>query len=174
MRDWLRKLVQVRDTREATARGLAVGFFFGVSVFFGLQIVLAAVVSHLVRGNKMMAVAMTAISNPLTSLPIYAACYFVGLLLVGSGGSLPDLSSLQSLQGLVALGPRFLVTLLVGTTVVGLVGAVVVYLTSHRIVAALGRWQKRRRDNVRPNAVVGGRGGAAASSSSCFRRPLPG
>ena len=152
---WARKLVQVRDTREATARGLAVGFFFGVSLFFGLQMLLAAVVSHLVRGNKVMAVAMTAISNPLTSLPLYSACYVVGLLIVGSGGSLPDLSTLQSLQGLLSLGPRFLGTMLVGTTVVGLVGAVVVYLASHRIVAALARWQKRRHEDGEPSALEG-------------------
>jgi len=150
---WARKLVQVRDTREATARGLAVGFFFGVSLFFGLQMLLAAVVSHLVRGNKVMAVAMTAISNPLTSLPLYSACYVVGLLIVGSGGTLPDLSTLQSLQGLLSLGPRFLGTMLVGTTVVGLVGAVVVYLASHRIVAALARWQKRRHEDSEPSAL---------------------
>jgi hypothetical protein len=150
---WARKLVQVRDTREATARGLAVGFFFGVSLFFGLQMLLAAVVSHLVRGNKVMAVAMTAISNPLTSLPLYSACYVVGLLIVGSGGSLPDLSTLQSLQGLLSLGPRFLGTMLVGTTAVGLVGAVVVYLASHRIVAALARWQKRRHEDSKPSAL---------------------
>ena len=153
MWSWARKLVQVRDTREATARGLAVGFFFGVSLFFGLQMLLAAVVSHLVRGNKVMAVAMTAISNPLTSLPLYSACYVVGLLIVGSGGTLPDLSTLQSLQGLLSLGPRFLGTMLVGTTVVGLVGAVVVYLASHRIVAALARWQKRRHEDSEPGAL---------------------
>ena len=82
---WIRKLLQVRDTPEATARGLAVGFFFGVSLFFGLQMLLAAVVSHFVRGNKVIAVAMTAISNPLTSLPLYSACYALGLLIVGSG-----------------------------------------------------------------------------------------
>jgi uncharacterized protein len=77
MKAWLLKLVNVRDTPEALARGLAIGFFFGVSFFWGLQILLAVLFSHLVRGNKVVAGAMTAVSNPLTSLPLYSLCYFV-------------------------------------------------------------------------------------------------
>jgi uncharacterized protein (DUF2062 family) len=52
MRAWIRSLLKVRDTPEAPARGLAVGFFFGVSFLWGLQIALAVLFSHLLRGNK--------------------------------------------------------------------------------------------------------------------------
>ncbi len=143
---WLRRLVQVRDTPEASARGLAIGFFFGVSALFGLQLVLAVLAAHLLRGNKVLAAAATAVSNPLTSLPLYTLCYLVGHALVG-GGPLPDLSTLASLEAVLALGPSFLLTLFVGTTTVGVAGAVLVYLLAGRLLAAL-----RRRAALAPGA----------------------
>jgi hypothetical protein len=146
---WIRKLVTVRDTPEALARGLAVGFFFGVSFFWGLQIVLAVLVSHLVRGNKVVAAAMTAVSNPLTSLPLYSLCYLVGHLVMGGRDDHPDFSLVHSIEGFLALGPRFFVTMLVGTTAVGAVGGVAVYLSSHRILAALRRWHQGRQPESR-------------------------
>jgi uncharacterized protein (DUF2062 family) len=144
MRAWIRSLLKVRDTPEALARGLAVGFFFGVSFLWGLQIALAVLFSYLLRGNKVVAAAMTAVSNPLTSLPLYGLCYFVGHLLVGGEDALPDFAVVHSVEGFGALGPHFFLTMLVGTTLVGLLGAVVVYASSNRILEALRRWHDRR------------------------------
>jgi len=141
---WLGQLLTIRDTPEALARGLAFGFFFGVSIFWGLQIALAVLASYLLRGNKVLAAAMTAVSNPLTTLPLYGLCYFIGHLVVGGRGPMPDLTQVATWNGILALGPRFFVTMLVGTTLVGLVGAVVLYLASQRILAALRRWHTQQ------------------------------
>jgi len=141
---WVRKLLHVRDTPEALARGLAIGFFFGVSFFWGLQILLAVLVSHLVRGNKVVAAAMTAISNPLTSLPLYTLCYFVGHLIMGGSDAHPDFALVHSVEGFLALGPRFFLTMLIGTTAVGVVGGVTVYFFSQRLLEAGRRWLRRR------------------------------
>jgi uncharacterized protein (DUF2062 family) len=140
MRAWLRNLVKVRDTPEALARGLAVGFFFGVSFFWGLQIALAVLFAYLLRGNKVVAAAMTAISNPLTSLPLYTVCYLVGHLLVGGKDTLPDFRQIHNIQSFLALGPHFFITMLVGTTVIGLLGAVGVYFSATRLLDTLRRW----------------------------------
>jgi uncharacterized protein (DUF2062 family) len=140
---WLGPLLTIRDTPEARARGLAIGFFFGVSIFWGLQIALAVLASHLLRGNKLLAAAMTAVSNPLTTLPLYGLCYFIGHLLLGGPEAMPNLAQVASWDGILALGPRFFVTMLVGTTLVGLVGAVVLYLSSQRLLALLRRWHGR-------------------------------
>ena len=144
MRAWIRNLVRVNDTPEALARGLAVGVFFGASFFWGLQIALAVLVAHLVRGNKVVAAAMTAVSNPLTNLPLYGLSYLVGHLLIGGQDPLPDFGAVHSIQGFLALGPHFFVTMLVGTTLVGAVGAVVVYVSSSRLLATIRRWHERR------------------------------
>ena len=141
---WVRKLVKVKDTPEALARGLAVGFFFGVSFFWGLQIALAVLVSHLVRGNKVVAAAMTAVSNPLTTLPLYTLCYLVGHVLVGGSDTLPDFATVHSIQDFFALGPHFFITMILGTTLVGAAGGVILYFSSNRVFAALRRWHARR------------------------------
>jgi uncharacterized protein (DUF2062 family) len=162
MRAWIRNLVKVKDTPEALARGLAVGFFFGVSFFWGLQIALAVLVSYLVRGNKVVAAAMTAISNPLTSLPLYSLCYLVGHVLVGGADTLPDFATVHSIDGFLALGPHFFFTMLVGTTLVGAAGAVVVYFSSNRLLAALRRWHERRNKD----GVPGGEHQGSAPTTS--------
>ena len=144
IRRWIGGVVKVKDTPEALARGLAVGFFFGVSFFWGLQIALAVLASHLLRGNKVVAAAMTVVSNPLTTLPLYSFCYFVGHLLVGGEDALPDFDQVHDLQGFFALGPHFFVTMLVGTTIVGAAGAVIVYFSANRLLGALRRWHAAR------------------------------
>ncbi|HYD43440.1 MAG TPA: DUF2062 domain-containing protein [Anaeromyxobacter sp.] len=152
MRPWLRRLLRVRDTPEALARGLAVGFFFGVSVFWGLQMALAMLVSWLVRGNKVVAVAATAVSNPLTTIPLYGFSWLVGRLVLGDEGALPDLAAIRGPAELMELGPRFLATMLVGTTIVGLVGGAAFYFGAPRFMAALRRWhggRARRRGEAR-------------------------
>ena len=144
MRAWVRNLLKVKDTPEALARGLAVGFFFGVSFFWGFQIALAVLVSYLVRGNKVVAAAMTAISNPLTSLPLYSLAYFVGHLVIGGEDALPDFAEVHSIQGFLELGWHFFFTMLTGTTIVGSAGAVVVYFSANRLLTALRAWHARR------------------------------
>jgi uncharacterized protein (DUF2062 family) len=151
VRVWIHGLLKVKDTPRALARGLAVGFFFGVSFFWGLQILLAVLASYLVRGNKVVAAAMTAVSNPLTTLPLYSLCYFVGHLILGGNEQLPDFASIHSLEGFLALGPHFFATMLVGTTVVGLLGALAVYFSSERLLAVLRRWHQRKSSATQGN-----------------------
>ncbi len=141
---WLGRLLAIRDTPEAMARGLAVGFFFGVSFLWGLQIALAVLVAHVVRGNKVLAGALTAVSNPLTSLPLYGLCYWLGQWVIGGSAALPDLGSLHSVRDVMALGPHFFLAMFVGSTIVGLVGAIALYFSANRIFASLRRWHARR------------------------------
>jgi uncharacterized protein (DUF2062 family) len=125
-----------------------VGFFFGVSFFWGFQIVLAVLTSYMVRGNKVVAAAMTAVSNPLTTLPLYSLCYFIGHWITGGNEEHPDFTSIHSLEGFLELGPRFFVTMLVGTTLVGLIGALAVYFSSERLLEAMRRWHHRKHGEV--------------------------
>jgi uncharacterized protein len=141
---WLGKLLAIRDTPEAMARGLAVGFFFGVSFLWGLQIVLAVLVAHLLRGNKVLAAALTAVSNPLTSLPLYGLCYWLGQLVIGGHAAFPDLSQLTTVSSLLALGPRFFLAMLVGSALLGLVGGLILYFSANRLFVALRGWHARR------------------------------
>lgn len=156
MRTWIRQLVSVKDTPEALARGLAIGFFFGVSFFWGLQILLAVLISHFMRGNKVIAAAMTAVSNPLTSLPLYSVCYFIGHLILGGSDNHPDFSVIHSIEGFLALGPHFFLTMLLGTTLVGIAGSVFIYFSSQKIIGALNRLHQKHHDEDGRQVQIGG------------------
>ena len=146
MRAWIGNLLKIKDTPESIARGLAVGFFFGASFFWGIQIAFAVAASHFIRGNKVIAAAMTAVSNPLTSMPLYTLAYILGHFIIGGEDPLPDFSTVHSIQAFLALGPHFFITMLVGTTIIGGVGAVILYFSSSRLLNFLKRWHAARKE----------------------------
>ena len=92
---------------------------------FGLQMVIGIGLASLVRGNHLLAVAGTWISNPLTSLPLYWLNYQVGCWLLGPGPVFPSLSQLKDGE-LLNLGTSFTGRLMLGSTVVVLLSALLV------------------------------------------------
>ena len=128
-RSWLRLLRQrliwlwrQEGNHGQRARGLAAGVFTGCYPFFGLQIVLGVGLASLVRGNHLLAIVGTWISNPLTSLPLYWFNYQVGCWLLGAGPAFPSLDQLKDGE-LLNLGASFTGRLMVGSTLVGLLSA---------------------------------------------------
>lgn len=128
-RSWLRLLRQrliwlwrQEGSHGQRARGLAAGVFTGCYPFFGLQIVLGVGLASLVRGNHLLAIVGTWISNPLTSLPLYWFNYQVGCWLLGAGPAFPSLDQLKDGE-LLNLGASFTGRLMVGSTLVGLLSA---------------------------------------------------
>lgn len=104
------------------ARGLAAGLFCGCYPFFGLQMLLSMGLASVLRGNQLLAVAGTWVSNPFTSLPLYWFNYRLGCWLLGPGTQLAGQSSLQDSQ-LWSSGGAVLGRLLLGSTLVGLAAA---------------------------------------------------
>ena len=123
---WLRPRLQWLWRQEGShgrrARGLAAGVFTGCYPFFGLQIVLGVALASLVRGHQVLAAAGTWISNPLTSLPLYWFNYQVGGWLLGTGPGFPSLDQVKE-NGLWDLGWAFTTRLMLGSTLVGAVSA---------------------------------------------------
>ncbi len=75
--DWL---LRHQGTPESLARGFAVGIFVALTPTVGLQMVLAGLAAHVLRGNRAMAIALAWITNPLTIGPIFYFNYRVGLI----------------------------------------------------------------------------------------------
>ena len=70
-------------TPSQRARGLGIGVFSGCFPLFGFQTLLALILARCLRGNKLLAMVSTWISNPFTYLPLYwlnyrVGCYFLG------------------------------------------------------------------------------------------------
>lgn len=120
------RFIRLQGSPEALARGMASGVFSGCFPLFGFQILIGLAVATVLRGNRIMAAASTWISNPFTYLPLFAFNYQVGHWLLG-GGADARLTDLNDLNDWMAMGTEVSVRLLLGSTVVGVVAALVSY-----------------------------------------------
>lgn len=74
-------------------RSVSAGVFAGIFSAFmppGLQLMLAIPLAMLIRGNLAVAFASTWVTNPFTYLPVYFACYRLGLWLMGKNVDISD------------------------------------------------------------------------------------
>ncbi|MBF0207443.1 MAG: DUF2062 domain-containing protein [Oligoflexia bacterium] len=120
------------------ARGVAVGLFWGVSIIWGVQIIAAIFFAKLVKGNKIIAATCTAVSNPLTNLPLYTFCYFVGHLFIHRGSEQFAFSRFDHFNDLFELGPDIILVTAVGSVIVGVIFAILGYLAV-KLFAKFGR-----------------------------------
>lgn len=81
------RILHVDDSSARIAMGFAAGLFAAFTPFLGFHMLLALGLAALLRGNKALAVLFVWVSNPLTQLPISAATYFIGRLLMGYWGA---------------------------------------------------------------------------------------
>lgn len=120
------RLIRLRSTTPAIARGLAVGVFAGLFPFFGAQTILGLVLAMAVRGNKLTAAVGTWISNPLTYVPIYIFNFNVGQLILGTDELSTDVDW-TSTEELLKAGWAFGITLMLGCVVVGAIAGILSY-----------------------------------------------
>ncbi len=151
--DWWRRklrylylrLIRLRSTTPAIARGLAMGVFAGFFPLFGLQTIFGLLLAILIRGNKITAAVGTWISNPFTYVPIYIFNYNVGRVLLGTD-EVSQKVEWTSTAELLQAGKTFAVTLFFGCSVVGAIAAFIAYF--------LGLWlipRLRKRSFVKSN-----------------------
>ncbi len=71
-------LLHADDPPHRLALGMAIGIFVAFTPTVGIQMVLAAAISWVMRANKFVSMAVVWLSNPATILPIYWYCYRLG------------------------------------------------------------------------------------------------
>lgn len=71
-----------RFNRQALARGVAIGFFFGVMTPVA-QIVFATIAAIMLRANLLVAAGSTLISNPVTTPLILYGAFRIGVFVMG-------------------------------------------------------------------------------------------
>jgi uncharacterized protein len=131
------RLLRLRGNPEAIARGLAMGVFTGCFPFFGLQTLLAILLAIVFKGNKIAAAAATWISNPLTSVPIFAFNFHIGTLIIGGRDFAFDQLDFKSVSKVIDLGANFAITLLLGSLIVGSIASFCTYIISLRLIKKL-------------------------------------
>lgn len=87
-RQWLRAILQLKDSPHSIALGTAIGVFIGLTPTFGIQMVLVLAIACLVRPvlrfNQIAALVAVYVSNPFTAVPIYWLNYRVGAVFMNS------------------------------------------------------------------------------------------
>ena len=82
----IRRLLSLDDSPHAIALGTAIGMFIGMTPTVGIQMILimavAAVTRPLFHFNRVAGLITVYISNPITIMPLYAAFYYTGTLVV--------------------------------------------------------------------------------------------
>ncbi len=124
------RLIRLKSTPGAIARGLAVGVFAGFFPIFGFQTIAAVLLAIPFRGNKLVAAAGTWISNPFTYVPIYLFNFQVGQWLLGragQGGLATARAVFEADQNWLQLGSDVVTTLFTGCAFTGGIAAVIAY-----------------------------------------------
>ena len=112
------------------ARGLALGVFSGCFPLFGLQMFLGVILSNFFKGNRLLAISGTWISNPMTYIPLYWINYRVGCLFLGPFQGVNSLSQIASID-FWNISLSLLVRVLLGSSTVGTIAGLIVGLISY-------------------------------------------
>jgi uncharacterized protein (DUF2062 family) len=151
----LRTVLELDDPPQRIAIALAVGVFVGCTPFVGVQTLLSLVIALVFRLNRAATVAGTWLNLPWLMPLVYGAAFKVGTLVVPDPDGLRRawLTYLVEHPGglrwgdLGALLEHLSIPLLVGTTVVGGVAALVTYAIALPALRAMQRrkWKERER-----------------------------
>ncbi len=148
------RILHTNDSPHRIAKGMAVGLFIAWSPLIGLHIILALLLSTLLKANKFIAVIGVWVCNPFTIVPIYYPSYFLGKKILSifypennfSGSQIKDMfSSFESGNIIAFLHTKFWKDLFVflyhagielwlGSILMGITVAVIGYMATFYIV----------------------------------------
>lgn len=143
----VKRITRLPGTPHSIAAGFACGTAISFTPFIGLHTLLSVLLSFVVRGNYLAAMAGTLVGNPWTFPVIWLATYQVGHFLLGStpmrAAPEPELTSrLHELRALI--WPMTL-----GGLPLGALAGLAAYFPLVRLVAAYQEARRRRRERRR-------------------------
>ncbi len=97
-RRFLRWIWKQEGTPGFRARGLAIGVFCGCFPLFGFQSLLGIALTKVFRGNYLLALTGTLVSNPVTYIPLYFLNYRIGTFFLGNSKSLQSFSQFSGAE----------------------------------------------------------------------------
>lgn len=170
----VKRVLHANDTPHRIALGVGLATFVGFTPTMGLQTAIALGLAALFRANKAVCIPIVWVTNPLTFVPIYGACWWLGaMILPGSeslGGQAAVLEKLHAFEngggffanffnaefwyGILHLMLELGGELWLGCTIVGAVGGLTMYfltrwgVTTYRVKHEehLKRKQQRREE----------------------------
>ncbi len=143
IREKLREAFSQETDEKSLAGGFAVGVFFSFTPLVSLHTVLALLVAFLFRLSKLAAAAGVWVNNPYTMPFVFYGCLRLGEWIMGTGFH-PLACERWTLDAFLRAAMPCVAPLVLGTTIVGLVGAVAAYFIVYRIAVKV--------KSARPNA----------------------
>lgn len=149
---WVRLLKSPGAPREI-AGGLALGLFVAMLPVMGAQMLVSLALAEVLRRifkirlSRVAAAAGVWLTNPVTAAPLYGLCWLIGrpiARLVLPAHLLAGADVQLSISDLTAAGP-FLVELLVGLTIGGILTGVPIAVAGYKLtLRAAHRYQQRK------------------------------
>ena len=150
-----RAVLQLDDTPRSIVLGLFYGTIIGWTPTVGLQMIIAVLVASALRVNRLAAVVMVWISNPLTMIPMYWLEYVVGKHVMSWFGvvyspwtqerfrelfeTLMGLNAWDALVMLGRTGASLLWPMTVGGSLIGVMNGAVLAIVVFRYLTSRGR-----------------------------------
>lgn len=152
---WYFRLVKQSGTPESIARGVAIGFFIGFMVPFGLQMLSAFALAFLLKARKIPAMGCTWVTNHFTVPIIYPLqCYVgslvlrvffrIGLTLEDVEKKFEDLIENPGWGSLFELGGPLIVSFFIGGALFGIPSAIIGYFTALGLLSSHHKKRKKR------------------------------
>jgi uncharacterized protein (DUF2062 family) len=132
IREKLREAIAAESDERSLAGGFAVGVFFSFTPLVSLHMVLALIVSVLLRLNKMTTMAGAWVNNPYTMPFVFYGCFRLGERILGMRVPPPPFES-YTLETILKAAVPYAAPLFLGTTIVGIAAAGLGYLVVYRI-----------------------------------------
>jgi len=152
------KLIKQSGSPEFVARGVAIGFFTGLLIPFGGQMIIAVILSFIFKASKIPALACTWITNPWSIPFIYPFQCWLGAKLMGKSLSFTLIKNnfqnflhecatgtfQTSLSAFLGMGSNIFIPFFVGGFFLGAVFAIGSYFTSYGMIVSYHRRKEKK------------------------------
>ena len=144
------KLIRADGSPHAIALGVALGLFLGTAIPLG-QALLAVLFAIIFRANKIVAFAVTWVSNPYTTPFMYLGFCYLGSRILGNPLGIKqielmvkDILTAFSFMKCWDIGSFIILSYMVGGTVIGGISAIIGYFISKKMVMKYRKIRKKR------------------------------
>jgi len=80
---FIKPIFTIHGTPHSIALGVSMGMFVALTPTVGLQMLICVVIGSFIRANRIIAVILCWISNPITFIPMYYGYYWLGSKILG-------------------------------------------------------------------------------------------
>lgn len=146
-------LVRLRRSPRAIAGGFALGTFIACTPTIGVQFAIVLLLATMLNLNRAAALVTIWITNVATMAPIYTFNYWVGSLfwhgpstaevyrvfanLAGQLFAMDGWAVIEQFKTVLGLSREIIIPLIIGSIIVGLIAALVVYAASFAVLGFL-------------------------------------